>query len=51
MVKSVTGSNANMNIVETEQQEELAIDVRYSCGEAWATPGTALTFSTTARGM
>ena len=28
MVKSVTGSKANMNIVETEQQDELAMDVR-----------------------
>ena len=51
MVKSVTGSNANMNIVDTEQHEELAIEVRYSCGEACATPGTVGTASTTPRGM
>ena len=28
MVKSVTGSKANMNISDTEQHDELAIDVR-----------------------
>ena len=40
-----------MNINATEQHEELAMEVRYSWGDAIATPGTAWMLPTTPRGM